>query len=82
MILLIIDLKYSGPTSHVAEMQHWSSEIGNSLQDCVRFWLQHSIDVENGGYFNNLDRSGAIYDTKKHVWLQGRQVSSLQRSPH
>ena len=31
-------------------------------------------DRTHGGYFNNLDRDGTVYDTTKHVWLQGRQA--------
>jgi N-acylglucosamine 2-epimerase len=38
------------------------------------FWERHSPDRVHGGYFNNLDRDGSVYDTDKHVWLQGRQV--------
>jgi len=38
------------------------------------FWEQHSPDRDHGGYFNCLDRDGTVYDTRKHVWLQGRQV--------
>lgn len=43
------------------------------------FWMKHSLDREHGGYFNCLDRDGAIYDTRKHVWLQGRQVWMLSK---
>ena len=43
------------------------------------FWLNNSIDREYGGYFNCLDRDGTPYDTKKHLWLQGRQVWMLSR---
>lgn len=38
------------------------------------FWLKHSLDREHGGYFNCLDRDGRVYDTRKHVWMQGREV--------
>lgn len=43
------------------------------------FWLRNSLDQEFGGYFNCLDRDGKPYDTKKHVWLQGRQVWMLSK---
>lgn len=36
------------------------------------FWLRHALDRVNGGYFNCLDADGAVYDTRKHVWMQGR----------
>jgi len=38
------------------------------------FWETHSPDPDYGGYFNCLDCDGTVYDTRKHVWLQGRQV--------
>lgn len=38
------------------------------------FWLNHSLDRKHGGFYNCLDRDGSIFDTKKHIWLQGRQV--------
>lgn len=40
----------------------------------IPFWERHSPDRTHGGYFNNLDRDGTVYDTTKHGWLQGRQV--------
>ncbi|MBC8218684.1 MAG: AGE family epimerase/isomerase, partial [Planctomycetes bacterium] len=44
------------------------------LENVIPFWLKHSIDAEQGGYFTCLDRTGAVYDTDKFVWLQARQV--------
>ena len=44
------------------------------LGNVIPFWLKHSLDSENGGYFNCLGRDGEVYDTTKHMWLQGRQV--------
>lgn len=44
--------------------------IGNILP----FWLSHSKDEKNGGFFTCLDRTGNVYDTDKFMWLQGRQV--------
>lgn len=40
----------------------------------IPFWLKHSPDEENGGFFNCLDRDGSVYDTRKHIWLQGRET--------
>ncbi|HEY3757173.1 MAG TPA: AGE family epimerase/isomerase [Opitutaceae bacterium] len=44
------------------------------LEDVLPFWAKHSPDETNGGYFTCLDRSGAVYDRDKFVWLQARQV--------
>ena len=43
------------------------------------FWLNHSLDHTCGGFFNCLDEDGSVYDTRKHVWLQGRQVWMLAK---
>ncbi|MHC4914777.1 MAG: AGE family epimerase/isomerase [Planctomycetota bacterium] len=44
------------------------------LDDVVPFWLRHSLDRENGGYFTLLDRDGSVYGTTKYTWLQGRET--------
>ena len=49
------------------------------------FWERYSPDSVNGGYYNNLDRNGAVYDTTKHIWLTARQVwmfSKLYNTVH
>lgn len=43
------------------------------------FWLRHALDRENGGYFNCLDAHGRPYDTRKHVWMQGRGLWMFSR---
>lgn len=42
------------------------------LEDTLPFWLTHSLDHEHGGYLTALDRDGAVLDTDKSVWVQGR----------
>lgn len=50
-------------------------KIERELFDSVLpFWEKYSLDVKNGGFYNCLDREGKVYDTRKHVWLQGRQT--------
>lgn len=44
------------------------------FENVLPFWQTHSPDHKNGGYFNCLDQDGSVYDTTKHVWLQGRQA--------
>jgi N-acylglucosamine 2-epimerase len=44
------------------------------LQNVIPFWMEHSIDQEQGGYFTCLDRTGQVFDTDKFIWLQNRQV--------
>lgn len=42
------------------------------LDDVIPFWLKHGLDREHGGILTCLDRDGAILDTDKSVWFQGR----------
>ena len=44
------------------------------LQHVLPFWMQHSRDEINGGYFTCLAKNGKVFDTDKFMWLQGRQV--------
>lgn len=44
------------------------------FNDVIPFWLEHSLDREEGGYFTGLDRSGGIIETDKSVWFQGRMA--------
>ncbi len=39
----------------------------------IPFWLKYSLDKQHGGYFTCLDEDGKVYDTKKYMWLHGRQ---------
>lgn len=42
------------------------------LERTLPFWLRHGADREHGGLITGLARDGAIIDTDKAVWLQGR----------
>lgn len=44
------------------------------LDNVLPFWLDNSIDREEGGFFTCLDRKGEVFDTDKFIWLQGREV--------
>ena len=58
----------------------WIKKLRSNLWGSVLpFWMSHSIDAVNGGFFNNLDEDGTVFDTTKHVWLQGRQVWMFAR---
>lgn len=47
---------------------------GGLLDDVVPFWTRHSIDNEFGGFITSLDRCGAVVDTDKSIWAQGRMA--------
>lgn len=54
-----------------AYAETYKQELINNI---LPFWLNHSSDHKNGGFFTCLDRDGSVYDTDKFMWLQGRQV--------
>ena len=56
--------------------ERYRRELTDSV---VPFWLEHSLDRECGGYFSCLDRDGTVYDTKKYLWLVGREVWMFAR---
>lgn len=45
---------------------------GTLLDDVVPFWLRHGMDRSHGGILTSLGRDGAVMDTDKSVWFQGR----------
>lgn len=49
------------------------------LESVIPFWERYSPDHEHGGFFTCLDRDGSVYDTRKYVWLQGRQIWMFSR---
>eukprot|EP00047_Mylnosiga_fluctuans_P017607 m.63054 g.63054 ORF g.63054 m.63054 type:complete len:96 (+) comp7170_c0_seq1:21-308(+) len=57
-----------------ATAAYWQAKTLASLHDCISFWMRHSLDGTHGGYHTCLDRDGSLFDSKKYIWLQGRQV--------
>lgn len=45
---------------------------GDLLNDILPFWLDHSVDQENGGFLFCLGRKGNIIDRDKGVWQTAR----------
>jgi N-acylglucosamine 2-epimerase len=57
------------------DVKDYASLYKNELQNNILpFWLHHSKDEVNGGYYTCLDREGKVFDTDKFIWLQGREV--------
>ena len=44
------------------------------LKNVLPFWMKYSKDSVHGGFLTSLDRNGAVFDSDKFLWLQGRQV--------
>jgi N-acylglucosamine 2-epimerase len=67
-------------------ISYYKNKIEHELFESVLpFWAKNSLDNVNGGFYNCLDREGKVYDTRKHVWLQGRQTwmfSKLYNTVH
>jgi N-acylglucosamine 2-epimerase len=59
------------PTDLARLRQRYETEL---FERVLPFWERHSPDRRHGGLYNCLGRDGAVYDTTKHMWLQGRQV--------
>ncbi|MDZ7636857.1 MAG: AGE family epimerase/isomerase [Bryobacterales bacterium] len=51
----------------------------NLLESVIPFWSRHSVDWQHGGYFTCLARDGSVYDPRKYIWLQGRQIWMYSR---
>lgn len=52
------------------------------LDDTLRFWFPRCLDREHGGFLHCLDRAGAIFDTDKSIWAQGRMSWLLLKLFH
>jgi len=50
------------------------------LLNILKFWLDNSIDYENGGIFTCLNREGNIYGREKSVWFQGRALWTFSKA--
>ena len=47
------------------------------LDDVMPWWMRHSLDHEQGGYYSLLARDGARWCDDKYMWMNGRQVWML-----
>lgn len=56
-------------------LKNIKAKYENELLNMITpFWENNSPDLENGGFFNCLDRYGKVYDTEKYMWMQWRNV--------
>ncbi len=47
------------------------------LENLIPFWFPKSVDEQHGGFYSSLDQTGALIDTDKSVWAQGRMSWAL-----
>ena len=60
---------------HPDVLQQYKKDIEEELfQNVLPFWDRHSVDTERGGFYACLDEDGEIYDRRKFMWLNGRQI--------
>ena len=52
------------------------------LEDVLPFWLRHGTDREHGGLITGLAADGAVIDTDKAIWLQGRSAWTFSTVHH
>jgi N-acylglucosamine 2-epimerase len=52
------------------------------LEDVLPFWHRHGPDREHGGLITALTADGAIIDTDKAIWLQGRAAWTFSTVYH
>jgi N-acylglucosamine 2-epimerase len=67
-------LTASSPSSTLSLSHYAPLYRDELLGNILPFWMRHSRDEENGGFFTCLNRNGSVFDTDKFMWLQGRQV--------
>jgi N-acylglucosamine 2-epimerase len=68
-------LSNTATTEATSSLKSYSLQYKTELLDSILpFWMKHSLDQQNGGFFTCLDQFGHVYDTDKFIWLQGRQV--------
>lgn len=49
------------------------------FESVIPFWLNHSLDHEDGGYFTLLERDGTVFDTDKYAWMQAREIWAFSK---
>lgn len=49
------------------------------FKNVIPFWCKYSPDHDNGGFYTCLDENGEVYDTRKFMWLNGRQIWMFAR---
>ena len=54
-------------------IQQWANTYKDDMQNNIMpFWIKYGLDRVNGGIYTCVDRDGALMDSTKSVWFQGR----------
>ncbi|MBN2218445.1 MAG: AGE family epimerase/isomerase [Pirellulales bacterium] len=63
------------PADQAARLcEHYRAAL---FDDVVPWWMEHSLDEAQGGYYSLLQRDGRPWATDKYMWMNGRQVWML-----
>lgn len=57
-----------------SQLMSYKKWVQAELNNCIDFWLENGMDLENGGIITSLDKEGKIYSKEKGVWMQGRSA--------
>lgn len=60
-----------------AELSHYFRE--SLVHDTIRFWTEHAVDREHGGFTFFLDRAGGLLSPDKAMWTHGRTTWLFSR---
>ena len=71
-----VDASEAGVATLASTRDEWVVQL---LREVMPFWMAHSPDVEQGGFFTCLDGRGECFDETKYHWLQGRMVWTLSQ---
>ena len=55
----------------------YKDQLTNSI---LPFWINHGLDSVYGGIYTAIDRDGALLDSDKSVWFQGRALWTFSTS--
>ena len=62
------------------EVAIWLGRFKDELfGNVLPFWFEHSFDEKNGGFYACLNEDGSVYDRRKFMWLNGRQLYVYSR---
>ena len=43
------------------KLEQYKNELENEAKNILHYWMQHTIDNENGGFYGRLDNNNTVY---------------------
>lgn len=67
----------------VEKLAHFKSEIGSELRSILDFWINHAVDLDNGGFAGKIDYAGMVHhDAEKGCVLNARILWTFAAAYH